>query len=343
MTDASAVRPHPSRASIIVAFAAVYVLWGSTYLAIRYAVQTAPPFLMAGSRFLFAGAVLAIWALARGAERPTRENWRAVSIVGTLLFLLGNGVVVWAETRIASGVAALLVATVPLWMVLIPWMRGGPRPRLLISAGIALGLGGLGVLVGPGAVQGTSGIDLYAAGGLMLASLAWASGSIYARRAPLPRSPLLTAGLEMFVGGIALLIAGLLTGEVYGFHLAVVSPRSWLAILYLVIFGSLLGFTAYSWLLGVAAPSRVSTYAYVNPVVAVLLGWAIAGESITPRVAIAAAIIIGAVALITVGQSVGNPTPVPSDPQLPERTPVGRAQPPARRSGSRPEPEESHR
>ena len=294
-------RRHPPRALVIAAFAAVYVLWGSTYLAIRYAVQTLPPFLLAGARFAFAGTVLSAFALARGAERPTRANWKAAAIVGTLLFPLANGIVVWAETRVDSGMAALLVATEPFWVVLLMWLTAGVRPRPLVIAGIVAGFTGLFILVGRSPVPG-AGADAFAASVLVGASFSWAAGSVYARSAPLPRAPLLSAGMQMIAGGVGLLVMGVLGGEVGHLNLAAVSAKSIIGLAYLVIFGSFVGFSAYSWLVSVVSPARVATYAYVNPVIAVVLGWAIAGEAITWRLAIAAAVIIGAVALIIADQ-----------------------------------------
>lgn len=294
-------RGHPPRALVIAAFAAVYVLWGSTYLAIRYAVQTLPPFLLAGARFTFAGAVLSAFALARGAERPTRANWKAAAIVGTLLFPLGNGIVVWAETRVDSGMAALLVASEPFWVVLLLWWRAHVRPRPLVIAGIVTGFAGLFILIGRAPVAGVR-ADALAAALLVGASCSWAAGSLYARSAALPRAPLLSAGTQMIAGGIGLLAMGLAAGEVGRLDLAAVSVKSIIGLGYLVVFGSLVGFSAYSWLVSVVSPARVATYAYVNPVIAVLLGWAIAGEAITWRLAIAAAVIVGAVALIIADQ-----------------------------------------
>ena len=292
---------HAPRALVIAAFAAVYVLWGSTYLAIKFAVQTLPPFLLAGARFTFAGAVLSAFALARGAEWPTRSNWKAAAIVGTLLFPLGNGIVVWAETRVDSGMAALLVATEPFWIVLLLWLRGGVRPRPLVIAGIVAGFAGLFILVGRNPVPG-AGADVFAATMLVAASFSWAAGSLYARSAPLPRAPLLSAGVQMIAGGLGLLLMGIAGGELTHLNLAAVSTASWIGVVYLVIFGSFIGFSAYSWLVTVVSPARVATYAYVNPVIAVILGWAIAGEAITWRLAIAAAVIVGAVALIIADQ-----------------------------------------
>jgi drug/metabolite transporter (DMT)-like permease len=299
------LRERPSTAKVVAAFAAIYTIWGSTYLAILYAIETLPPFLMAGVRFVIAGSVLYGWAWLRGARRPvTVLHWKSALVVGGLLLLGGNGAVVWAEQRVASGLAALLVATVPLWMVLLDWLRpGGAAPDRRTATGIAIGLLGLALLVGPESLLGGGRVDPIGAGVLVMGSLSWAAGSLYARRARLPEPPLLATALEMLAGGALLVLAGVLTGEIGRLDPGAVSARSLLGLLYLIVFGSLIGFTAYTWLLGVSTPARVSTYAYVNPVVAVLLGWALAGEPLTPRMALAAAIIVAAVAAITAGQA----------------------------------------
>jgi drug/metabolite transporter (DMT)-like permease len=287
---------------VIAAFASLYVIWGSTYLAIRIAIETLPPFLMAGTRFLAAGAILYAVARSRGAPRPTRAHWRSAAIIGFLLLMWSNGSVVWAETRVPSGITSLLVTTVPLFMVLIHWMRrDGERPRLGVAAGIVLGLAGVAFLVEPG----TGGERLDPLGTLVLciAPIAWAWGSIWSRHADLPESPILAIGMEMLAGGALLLVLGLLVGESAQVHVAAISARSVAAWAYLTVFGALVGFTAYLWLLQVSTPAKVSTYAFVNPVVAVFLGWAFAHETVTPRTLIAAAAIIGAVALITFTRS----------------------------------------
>jgi len=309
------VRAAPPRAQLLLAFAAVYVIWGSTYLAIRFAIETLPPFLMAGVRFLIAGSILYGWMRLRGTPRPTKAEWRSTAIIGALLLAGGNGGVVWAEQFVPSGVAALLVATVPFWMVLLEWLRpGGERPSGGVVAGLLLGFVGLMLLVGPGEWAG-GGVNLLGAGALMLATLAWASGSIYSRGATLPAAPLLTTAMEMLAGGALLMLMGLGTGELAAIDVGAVSGRSLAALGYLIIFGSLIGFTAYVWLLGVAAPAKVSTYAYVNPVVAVLLGWALAGEPLTARVAVAVAVILGAVAVITLARSRKVSLPPVEEPQ----------------------------
>lgn len=290
---------------MVAAFAAVYLIWGSTYLAIRYAIETLPPFGMAGVRFVIAGALLYGWLRLRGVAAPTRPQWRTAAIIGALLLLGGNGAVVWAEQRIPSGVAALLVAGVPIWMVVLEWLRpGGTRPGRWVVGGLVLGSAGLVLLVGPGEVLGGGHIDPLGALAVVGGSFAWAVGSVYSRSAQLPDSPLLATGMEMLTGGAFLLLAGVATGETVDF--GAVSTRSLLALLYLIGFGSLVAFTAYIWLLRATTPAKASTYAYVNPVVAVGLGWALAGEPLTARIAVAAAIIVGAVALITTRR--GQPT-----------------------------------
>jgi len=290
-----------SRVAIVVAFAIVYVVWGSTYLAIRFAIETLPPFLMASARFLVAGSVLYVWArLARGAARPGRAQWGAAAIVGVLMLVGGNGGVVWAELRIPSGVTALLGGIVPFWIVLYDWLkRGGARPTAQVAFGVLLGLAGLLWLMGPGSLADGERIDLLGAGAVVISSLTWATGSIYQRHAPMPASPWLFTAMQMLAGGVGLLIVGAMLGELPQINVASFSLRSVLGFLYLVVFGSIVAFSAFVWLLRASTPARVSTHTYVNPVVAVLLGWALADEPLTPRMLVAAAVIIGGVALIT--------------------------------------------
>ncbi|AKQ47641.1 hypothetical protein TH63_10945 [Rufibacter radiotolerans] len=280
------------------AFAAIYVIWGSTYLAIVFAIETLPPFLMAGLRFLTAGLLLYGWARWRGAPAPSLFHWRNTAIIGGALLLIGNGTVVWAEQRVASGVAALLVTTEPLWVVVLQWL--GParqRPSKGVALGFLLGVIGMMVLVNPWKLEG--GVDLLGSMAIFLSAGAWAWGSLFASRATLPSSPILTTGMQMLCGGGLLLLAGTLAGEWQTTHWDQVSQRSWLALGYLTLFGSLVAFSAYSWLTRVAPPAQVSTYAYVNPVIAVLLGWAFAHEVITGQTIIAAVLLVLAVVLIT--------------------------------------------
>lgn len=247
---------------------------------------------MASGRFLLAGSILFVAARLRGAGSPTPRMWRDATIVGTLMLLGGNGLVTWAEQKVPSGIAALIVACVPLFMVALQRRLPGPREGL----GLAGGLAGIALLVGKPGSAGA--VDLLGAGALVLASLSWAVGSLFSRRAELPKSGLLATGMEMLGGGAALALVAALRGEPAGFELSRVSATSWLALAYLVTFGAIVGYSAYMWLLSVTTPSRAATYAYVNPVVAVFLGWAIAGEELTARTGIAAAVIVASVALI---------------------------------------------
>jgi drug/metabolite transporter (DMT)-like permease len=289
-----------TRSQILIAFAAVYIIWGSTYLAIRFAIETLPPMLMVGSRFLAAGGIMYIWLRMRGAAAPKAIHWRSAAILGILMPVFGTGVVVWAEKRVPSGIAALLVAVEPLWIVLLQWWRpGGKRPKAAAIGGVALGLAGLYLLVDPGSEKSHGG--LFAESVLLLAALSWAVGSLYSRSAPQAKAKFLGTAMEMLVAGAVLVAVGLAIGEASHFSLGAPSAKSWLALLYLITFGSIIAYTAYVWLLRIVNPTLVSTYAFVNPVVAVFLGWAFASEPLNGRMIAAAAIIVGAVALITMG------------------------------------------
>jgi drug/metabolite transporter (DMT)-like permease len=297
-------RTHASRAQIIAAFASIYLVWGSTYLAIRYAIETIPPFTMGGARFLVSGGMLYAWARYRGAPKPTRLNWRNAAIAGAFLLLGGNGAVVWAEQFVPSGLTALLVSILPFWLVIIEWVRPPRRrPSGLVLVGLVLGFVGIIVLIGPGSLGGDGDIPLLGAFVLILGSLSWAIGSFWSRDAALPKSGLLTTGMEMLAGGSLLLLVGVVSGELTDFDIQRVSRDSAIGLLYLITFGSLIGFTSYIWLLDKVSPAILGTYAYVNPIVAVLLGWAIAGETLSIRTGVAAAIVICAVALITSARS----------------------------------------
>lgn len=300
---APAKNASASRALVLTAYATIYVVWGSTYLAIRYAVETIPPFVMAGARFVLAGMILILWSKWRDGARATLSNWRAAAIAGALLLAFGNGAVVWAEQRVPSGLTALLVSAVPLWMVLAEWLRpGGKRPTIGVAIGIAVGMAGIVLLIGPGSIGGEH-VDPGGAAALVFGSLSWAIGSLYSRDADLPSNPIFATGMEMFAGGAVLWLGALGAGEWHHLDLARATPASITGFFYLVVFGSLIGFTAFAWLLRVSSPAKVSTYAFVNPVIAVLLGWAIAHEPVGPRTIIAAAVIIGAVALITMAKA----------------------------------------
>ena len=289
-------------ALLIAAFAAVYIIWGSTYLGIKYAIETLPPFLMAGARFMTAGAILFIWArFSKDYEKPQGAHWRTSFIVGGLLLLGGNGGVVIAQHYIPSSLAALLVATEPFWIVIIGWLlMKNARPNWKVTLGLIAGFVGVTLLIGGRGISLGNGDGQAFGMFLVIASaLSWALGSLYGLRAPSPKSALLGAGMQMLAGGFLLFLVGILKGEWINFSFANVSANSWLAFAYLMIFGSIVGFTAYSWLLKNVEPSLASTYAYVNPVIAVLLGWTIAGESLTGQMLLGAGIIVGSVVLIT--------------------------------------------
>jgi drug/metabolite transporter (DMT)-like permease len=289
----------PRRAMIFWAFAAIYVVWGSTYLAIRVMVSSMPPLLAGGIRFLFTGTILYAWARWRGVPPPSRRLWGPAFLLGGLFFLLGNGGVSWAETRIPSGLTALLAATSPLFTVVFESKRSGwSRPPLRVLVGIAAGLGGVGLLVAPGEIIGGGHADLLGAAAITVAAVAWAGGSVLSHAVPLHPSPPLATGMKMLAGGALLVIAGLVVGEGSRISPEIFDPKAMLAWVYLVVFGSLIGFTAFTYLLRVTTPEKVSTSAFVNPLVAVALGWAILGEAVSARTLVAAAIIIGGVVLI---------------------------------------------
>lgn len=292
----------PSTTGLIAAFAAVYLIWGSTYLAIRYAVETIPPLLMMGMRHVTAGTLLYGWARWRGAPAPRLREWFYPALIGTLLFLGGHGSLAWAEQRVPSGIAALLVATLPMWVVVLARVWGTERRLSGRSiGGLVLGFGGVAVLFGPDIWRHTGELSAIGASAILLGTFVWSAGTIYMRNVKMPSSPFLSAAMQMMAGGVSLMLAASISGETHGFHFAAVTGRSWLAFGYLVTFGSIIAFTAYTWLHMVAPPSRVSTYAYVNPVVAVLLGWALASEPIGLLTVVAMAVILAGVALVNSG------------------------------------------
>ena len=299
--------PASSRAPLFFAFAAIYLIWGSTYLAIRVAVETLPPFTMAGIRFVVAGALLYAWLAFKGRARATPRQWLDNTIVGALLLVGGNGLVVWAEQKIPSGITTLIISVSPLFMVLLDWtLPKGARPTWATLAGLALGFGGLVLLIG-GGVPGGAPLDLGRCGGLMLACISWSAGSLYSRYARDPADPLTASTLQMLLGGVLMFLVGVLRGETGDFHLSALTFRSLAAWSYLVVAGSLIAFPAYVYLLKHSTPARVSTYAYVNPVVAVFLGWLILDEPVGGRTLVASIIIVTAVAIITTQKSRAGP------------------------------------
>jgi drug/metabolite transporter (DMT)-like permease len=289
----------PRASIVLLAFAAIYLIWGSTYLAIRFAVETIPPFLMLAARFGVAGLLLYAWLRLRGRPRPPAREWGGSAVVGGLLLVGGTGAVAWAEQWIPSGLAALIVAIVPVWMVLLDWLRpGGRRPRPPVVAGLLLGLAGVALLVGPVDLSGGDVMQLAGAGVVVLGTISWATGSVHGARVPVPRAPRMAAALQMCMGGGLLLLVGTVAGEWTRIDPGAMSTRSILSLAYLIVFGSIVAFAAYVYLLRVTTPARVGSYAYVNPVVAVFLGWALADEPVTARTLVAAAIILIGVGLI---------------------------------------------
>lgn len=288
------------KTKIWLALLALYIVWGSTYLAIRFSVETIPPFLHASIRFLISGVILYSWRRLAGDAPPTLGNWKATAIVGTALLLGGNGLVALAEKTVPSGIAALMISTSPFWLVLFESLRsGGSKPNRLTILGLILGFSGVIILIGPAEITGGEGsIDRFGAIMLLLAPIFWSMGSIFARGADLPKSNLLGTGMEMLMGAVALFIVSVITGELNGFSFDQVSTRSWLGLLYLITFGSLIGFVSYGWLLQNAPISLTSTYAYVNPMVAVFLGYFLADEALNGRILLASVIIVGSVILI---------------------------------------------
>ncbi|HYL62951.1 MAG TPA: EamA family transporter [Candidatus Methylomirabilis sp.] len=284
---------------MIAAFAAIYVIWGSTYLAIAIGIESFPTLLLPAARHLIAGLLLYPVLRWKTGIRPTPSQWRTAVITGLLLLLMGNGGVCLAERTVPSGVAALLVALVSFWMVLVDWLRpGGQRPVARVVASLLLGFGGLVLLVGPAHLGGSERVSPVGVGVLLVASFAWACGSIYSKHNDLPNSPMLGVAMQSVAGGVALWIVGLAAGEGHQLHLTAISMRSWLALAYLMVFGSGIGFTAYVYLLKKSAAARVGTYAFVNPVVALFLGWLGANEAITLRTGLAGAVILTAVLLV---------------------------------------------
>lgn len=325
MTTKMPLSRENTNLKIVLAFAAIYIIWGTTYLAIRLAVETIPPFLMAGTRFLIAGTITFLFLRARGIPIPKRLHWRSAAIIGAFLVVGGNGLVTWSEQQVPSGIAALVVATVPLWITLFNWLlyRGG-KPGKQIVAGLTLGFIGIGLLIGPGQLFGTATFDLPSMLILILAPILWSFGSLYSRGADLPDNIFMSTAMEMLAGGALLVIAGLFTGEAADLNIAEISTRSLLAMLYLTVFGSIVALTAYVWLLRTVHPSRAATYTYVNPVIALFLGWLVLSEPLTPLTLVAVVIIIVAVVLIT-AQRQKESVPSSEQPPTPLKKPVNSA------------------
>lgn len=302
---------HAPRSQLIAAFAAVYLVWGSTYLAIRVAVETIPPFFMAATRFAVSGALLYGFLWLTKKIRPTAKQWRDNTIVGGFLMLGGNGLVCWAEQTVPSGIATLLVSAGPFAVVLLDWAihaadpqkKRGSRPTLPVWVGLALGFSGLALLVGPDVAHGTGGLTFLTVGALIAATWLWSAGSLYGRYATEPAEPFTASAIQMVTGSGWLFLASLLAGEPTTLTLAAFTPKAVGAWAYLTLVGSLVGFTAFVWLMKHSTPAKVYTYTYVNPIVAVFLGWLILHETVNSRIFVASAVIIAGVALITISKT----------------------------------------
>jgi drug/metabolite transporter (DMT)-like permease len=295
--------PPPSRLLLVAAFAALYIIWGSTYLGIKIAVETMPPWPMIAARHAVAGIVLYAVLRLSGTPAPKREHWRGGVLGGVMLLIIGNGMVAYSAHRLPSSLASMVVATTPIWIVAAASMRpGGKAPAAKEWTGLVLGLAGLALLTGPGLLEtlrgGTGAIDIGAVGLILIGTISWAIGSVLGREVPRPDNAFMGSALQMLSAGAVLSLACLATGQWSQVQLSAVSPRSWMAFWYLIAFGSLLGFTAFVWLLRVAKTSHVATYAYVNPIVALLLGASIGHEVITPMMLVAGAVTLAGVVLV---------------------------------------------
>jgi drug/metabolite transporter (DMT)-like permease len=310
----------PRAWKVLLAFAIIYFVWGSTFLAIRVGVREVPPLLLAGMRFLVAGLVLYVWMRARGTPSPTAREWGAASILALLIFVLDYGLLFWAETRVPSGIAAVMLATIPVFMAIaeIIFLR---TQRLTLRLGFALlvGMGGVGVLVGRGMNLGQSPVDSAGACALLVAAISWSVAASLSRRLPSPAAKAMSSGVQMLAGGVFLLLAAAALGEFRGFQVQAVSRGAWIALVYLIVAGSIVGFTAYVWLLHHESPTKVGTYAYVNPVVAVLIGYFFGGEAIGPRTVVGTLLVLVSVVVITTTpKKVELETPV-KEPELAEQ------------------------
>lgn len=317
----------PTPAAVMSGLITIYLVWGSTYLGIRIAVETLPPFLMSGARFVAAGVLMAAYIAFTKGFKAKPHQWRDNVLIGGFLLLGGNGMVSWAEQKVPSGIATLIISVSPLFIVLLDWLvhafthgKRGNRPNTLTFLGIAIGFAGLILLVGPGVFQsGGMRLDGWSVAALVGACLSWGIGSIYTKYARDPAEPFTASAIQMLSGSVWLLLVSLLNGEPFHFDFGAVSSRSLLAWAYLVVIGSLVGFTTFVWLMKHSSPARVSTYAYVNPIVAVFLGWLILHEPVSSRIFLAAAIIIAGVAIITVAKNrkpaaKPAPGPLPAEP-----------------------------
>ncbi len=322
-----AARQH--RMKTLLAFAIIYFVWGSTFLGIRIGVHEVPPLVFAGMRFFTAGVILYGWMRAKGTPSPTRSEWLALSAIALLIFVMDYGLLFWAEQRVPSGIAAVILAIIPAFMALseIIFLRT-QRLTLRLAVALLIGMGGVGVLISRSVSFGDAPVDASGAIALIVASISWSLAAVLSRKLRLPESKVMSSGAQMLSGGFMLILAAALFGEFKGFHLAAVSERAWLALVYLIVAGSIIGFTAYVWLLHHESPTKVGTYAYVNPVVAVLIGYFLGGESLGPRTIVGTLLVLVSVVVITttpkkgVGAIPPNETVLSTRPMPPDTEPV---------------------
>jgi drug/metabolite transporter (DMT)-like permease len=302
---------NDKKLKIILAFFAVYVIWGSTYLAIRFALESLPPFCLTGVRFCIAGVVMCTWALLAGTKKPTREETFGTLILGILILAIGSSGVVLAERSLSSGLVSLLVTAVPFFIVMIQWLQpGGFHPGAKVLGGLLTGTIGLVLLLGPSKLVNTSAADLGAIASVLIGSMGAASGAVYSRRAKLPSSPQLACGMEMLFAGVLLLLTALGSGEISHLQIARITLKSVWSLIYLIVLGSIVAYSSYHWLLKEVNPAKVASYAYVNPLIAVFLGWLFAGEKVTSATIFGAGFILLAVWLITQSKPKASKEPI---------------------------------
>lgn len=294
--------PHPRTWKVLLAFAVIYFVWGSTFLAIRVGVHEVPPFLLAALRFLAAGMILYVWMLAKGTPSPSLREWGAVTVLAVLIFVFDYGLLFWAEKRVPSGVAAVMMALIPAFMALSEILIiKTQRLTFRLAVALLVGIAGVGILVSHSATFGDAAIDTAGAFALLVAAISWSVATALTRKLPLPSAKAMSSATQMLAGGVLLALAAGLLGEFRGFHVQSVSTKAWFALAYLVVAGSIVGFTAYVWLIHHQSPTKVGTYAYVNPVVAVLVGYFFGGEALGSRTLLGTLLVLVSVIVITTG------------------------------------------
>ena len=309
---------HPAKWKVLLAFGIIYFVWGSTFLAIRVGVRYVPPFFLAGLRFLIAGFALYTWLRLKGTPSPTKREWGSATFLAVLIFVLDYGLLFWAERKVPSGIAAVMMATIPAFMALADiWILKSQRLTGKLALGLVGGIAGVAVLVSHSANFGDAPIDPVGATALMIASISWSIASALTRKLPLPSTKAMSSGAQMLAGGVLLMITAGALGEFRGFHLQEVSAKAWLSLAYLIVAGSIVGFTAYVWLLHHESPTKVGTYAYVNPIVAVIVGYLFGGESIGPRTILGTLLVLASILVITVTPTKKS---VPATSELPAQT-----------------------